>query len=415
MRVSLAARREVVDQQGLNMTESRRTRRSFMTAAGWFVAALLAPPAAVSKQRNMDRQIHELTLYVGTYTSGKSEGIYLYRMNLSTGELRHFSTIKGIVNPSFLAIDPQRRYLYAVNEVSDFQQKPEGAVTAFSINQRTGDLTRLNQQSSLGGAPCHLTVDRTGRYVLLANYEGGNVAVLPVRHDGSLGAATDRVQHHGSSISQRQQGPHAHCIRLDRANRYAFAVDLGIDQIMIYRFDAVRGKLTPNQMPSVRLKPGAGPRHFVFHPDGRHAYVINELDSTITAFTYDEARGALRAVQTTSTLPSDFTGANDCADVQVSPSGKFLYGSNRGHNSIVVFAIDDRTGRLRYVHHEPTRGKTPRNFAIDPTGTYLLVANQESDSIHTFRIDPLEGKLIPTGHMAEVPSPVCLKLMRSFS
>jgi 6-phosphogluconolactonase len=363
----------------------------------------------------MQRPIDELTLYVGTYTSGKSEGIYLYRMNLSTGELRHFSTIKGIVNPSFLAIDPQRRHLYAVNEVSDFKPKPAGAVSAFSINQQTGDLTFLNQQTSLGGAPCHLMVDRTGKYVLLANYEGGNVAVLPVQHDGSLGAATDMVQHQGASVNvQRQQGPHAHCIMLDRANRYAFAIDLGIDKIMIYRFDAVRGKLTPNQAPWVSLKPGAGPRHFVFHPDGKFAYVINELDSTITAFTYASARGTLRAVQTTSTLPGGFSGANDCADVQVSPSGKFLYGSNRGHDSIVVFAIDERTGKLQYVQHEPTRGKTPRNFAIDPTGTYLLVANQDSDTIHTLRIDPVKGKLTPTGLMAEVPSPVCLKLIPSF-
>jgi 6-phosphogluconolactonase len=397
------------------MPPHHSTRRSFLNSAGLFFVSLFAPSAVLPNRRTMQRPIHELTLYVGTYTSGKSEGIYLYRMNLSTGELRHFSTVRGIANPSFLAIDPQRRHLYAVNEVSDFKQKPEGAVSAFSINQQTGDLTLLNQQSSLGGAPCHLIVDRTGKYVLLANYEGGNVAVLPVQRDGSLGAAIDMVQHQGASVNvKRQQGPHAHCIMLDRANRYAFAVDLGIDKIMIYRFDAVSGKLTPNQAPWVNLKPGAGPRHFVFHPNGRYAYVINELDSTIIAFTYTSARGALRAVQTISTLPSDFSGANDCADVQVSPSGKFLYGSNRGHDSIVVFAIDDRTGKLRYVQHEPTRGKTPRNFAIDPTGAYLLVANQDSDTIHTFRIDPVKGKLTPMGLTAEVPSPVCLKLIPSF-
>jgi 6-phosphogluconolactonase len=364
----------------------------------------------------MDRQIDELTLYVGTYTSGKSQGIYLYRMNPSTGELRHFSTVKGVVNPSFLAIDPQRRHLYAVNEVEDFNRQPAGAVSAFSINQQTADLTLLNQQSSLGGAPCYLTVDRSGKYVLLANYQGGNVAVLPVQADGSLGAATDMVQHHGSGKNaQRQQGPHAHCITLDRANHYAFAVDLGIDKIMIYRFDADRGKLTANQAPWVAVQAGAGPRHLVFHPDSRYAYVINELDSTITAFTYRSARGDLTAVQTVSTLPIDFSGANTCADVHISPSGKFLYGSNRGHDSLVVFAIDERTGKLQHVHHEPTRGKTPRNFAIDPTGGYLLVANQDSDTIHTFRIDPRKGRLKATGHVAEVPSPVCLKLIPSFS
>lgn len=364
----------------------------------------------------MQPQTRELTLYVGTYTSGKSEGIYIYRMNLATGELRHFSTAKGVVNPSFLAIDPSRRHLYAVNEVTDFKQKPEGAVSAFSIDRQTGDLTFLNQQSSQGGAPCHLVVDRAGKYVLVANYVGGNVAVLPVQPDGRLGAATTMIQHHGASVNvQRQEGPHAHCVMLDAADRHAFAVDLGIDKIMIYRFDAARGKLTPNQPPSVGMKAGAGPRHFIIHPNHKTAYVINELDSTITAFAYTSASGALRAVQTVPTLPAGFSGFNTCADVHISPSGKFLYGSNRGHDSIVVFAIDERTGKLRYVQHEPTGGKTPRNFAIDPTGAYLLAANQDSDTIHTFRIDPREGRLTATGLVAAVPAPVCLKLIPSFS
>ena len=364
----------------------------------------------------MPPPIRELTLYVGIYTSSKSEGIYVYRMDLATGGLRHFDTVKGIVNPSFLAIDPRRRHLYAVNEVGDFRGKPEGAVSAFSIDQQTGGLTVLNQQSSLGSAPCHLTVDKRGKHVLVANYEGGNLAVLPVRPDGSLGAATERVQHQGASVDpQRQQGPHAHCIVLDRANRYAFAVDLGIDKIMIYGFDAARGKLTRNQAPPVSAKPGAGPRHFTFHPNGRFAYVINELDSTITAFAYQSARGALRPVQTVPTLPGGFSGASTCAEVLVSPSGKYLYGSNRGHDSIVVFAIDGRTGRLRYVQHEPTRGKTPRNFTIDPTGAYLLAANQDSDTIQVFRIDPESGELTATGRVAEAPSPVCLRLIPSFA
>jgi 6-phosphogluconolactonase len=353
---------------------------------------------------------------VGTYTSGKSEGIYLYRLNLASGELKHFSTAKGISNPSFLAIDAERRHLYAVNEETEFQGKPGGAVSAFSINQQTGNLTFLNQQPSLGGAPCYVTVDGSGKFILLANYVGGNVSVLPLRRDGSLDAASQMVQHQGASVNrQRQESPHAHCILLDRANRYAFAVDLGTDKIMSYRFNAHKGKLTPNQEPSVSLKPGAGPRHFVFHPSGRQAYVINELDSTITVFTYNARRGSLTAVQTISTLPKDFSGANSCADLHISPSGKFLYGSNRGHDSIVLFAIEKGTGKLQYVSHEPTQGKTPRNFAIDPAGAYLLAANQNSDSIVTFRIDPLKGKLTPTGHIAEVPAPVCLKLIPSFS
>ncbi|HJQ24531.1 MAG TPA: lactonase family protein [Blastocatellia bacterium] len=359
----------------------------------------------------MDWSGHELLLYVGTYTSGKSEGIYLYRFNLATGALRRLRTFGGVVNPSFLAIDPRRRALYAVNEVSEMNGQAGGAVTAFAINRQSGELTRLNNQASMGGAPCHLSLDGTGKWLLVANYESGNVAVLPVRRDGSLGAATDVAQHKGSSVNQeRQQGPHAHCVAFDAANRRAFAVDLGLDKIMIYRFDAGRGTLTPNRVPWARVKPGAGPRHLTFHPTGRYAYVINELDSTITVFAYDPVRGTLGAVQTLSTLPSDFTGTSFCAEVQVSPSGKFLYGSNRGHDSIVVMAIDERTGKLRPVQHEPTRGKTPRHFTIDPTGAYLLAANQNSDTIHSFRIDAREGKLTPTGHTAEVPSPVCLRL-----
>jgi 6-phosphogluconolactonase len=358
----------------------------------------------------------ELTLYVGTYTSGKSEGIYVYRMKLATGELRHARTVSGVVNPSFLVIDPRRRHLYAVNEVSEFNGKPGGAVTAFAIDGRTGDLTRLNQQATLGGSPCHLTLDHTGKSLLVANYESGNVAVLPVRLDGRLGTATDVVQHHGSSINkERQQGPHAHCVALDRANRYAFAVDLGLDKIMIYRFDAARGKLTPNAPASADVKPGAGPRHLAFHANGRYAYVINELDSTITAFAYDQRRGALRAVQTLSTLPPRFAGENSGAEVQVSPSGKFLYGSNRGHDSIVVMAIDERTGKLRPVQHASTGGKAPRHFTIDPTGAYLLAASQNSDTIRTFRIGPRDGRLTPTDHTTEVPTPVCLRLVPSFS
>jgi len=362
-----------------------------------------------------DQVNRQLLLYVGTYTSGKSKGIYLYRFNHATGEMRHFRTVSGVVNPSFLAIDPHRRTLYAVNETSEFNGKPGGAVSAFAINQQSGALSRLNQRASLGGAPCHLTLDRTGKSLLIANYESGNVAVLRLRRDGSLGAATAVVQHQGRSINvERQQGPHAHCVVFDSAYRYAFAVDLGLDKVMIYRFDAARGKLTPNEVPWAAVKPGAGPRHLAFHPNGRYAYVINELDSTISVFAYDGQRGTLGPVQSLSTLPGDFTGTSFCAEVQVAPSGKFLYGSNRGHDSIVVMAIDEQTGKLRPIQHEPTGGKTPRHFTIDPSGAYLLAANQDSDTIHSFRIDASEGKLTPTGYQVEVPSPVCLLLTPAF-
>jgi 6-phosphogluconolactonase len=257
-----------------------------------------------------------------------------------------------------------------------------------------------------------MSVDATGRFVLVANYGSGSVCVLPIGRDGGLGDAADVVQHQGSSVNpRRQQGPHAHSITLDAANRYAFAADLGIDKVMVYRLDTASGKLIPNDPPWAQVKPGAGPRHFDFHPSGKYAYLINELDSTITAFAYDASRGIIREIQTVPTLPADFRGASTCADVHVSPSGKFLYGSNRGHDSIVIFRIDEATGRLSYVGHELTQGKTPRNFAIDPTGTFLLAANQNSDTIVTFRIDQQTGKLTPTGHVAEAPMPVCLKLM----
>ena len=333
-------------------------------------------------------------------------------MEESSGTLEFASVAKGVDNPSFLAIDPQERYLYAVNEVGGGANKPGGAVSAFSIDPKTGKLTYLNQQSSHGTGPCHLSVDQTGQFVLVANYGSGSVSVLPIRSDGKLGEATDVVQHEGSSVDPRRQGgPHAHSIILDKANRCAFAPDLGLDKIMIYQLDLTQGKLKPNEEPWVKVKAGAGPRHFTFHPNGRYAYVINEIDSTLTAFTYDGTHGRLREVQTVSTVPEDFSGTSYCADVHVSLSGRFIYGSNRGHDSLAIFEIDQDTGKLAYVGHEPTQGKTPRGFAIDPTGTYLLAANQGTDTIVTFRIDQQTGRLMSTGHVAEVPTPVCLKMI----
>lgn len=392
------------------MSNNACTRRDFLKAASLF-------PLALSLQTTSKAipKAKELLLYIGTYTTGKSEGIYLYRMNMTTGELKHAGTTKGVVNPSFLAIDGRRRYLYAVNEVDEFGGKKSGAISSFAIDRRSGDLKFLNQQPSLGAAPCYVSVSANDRFVLVANYNGGNVSVFPVQHNGELAPASDLEQHKGTGVNpQRQEGPHAHCIILDGSNKFAFAADLGLDKIMIYRFDAKTGKLTPHENPSANLKPGAGPRHFTFHPHGRYAYVINELDSTITAFSYNQARGILNEMQTVNTLPADFSGHNDCADIHVTPSGKFLYGSNRGHDSIVVFAINRSTGKLSYVEHVSTQGKTPRNFTLDPAGEFLLAANQESDTIVTFRINPATGKLMPTGHIAEVPSPVCLKLIQPF-
>lgn len=382
---------------------TRFARREFLrTAAVGTVGALALRRTAWSLESG------ELTLYVGTYTSGRSQGIYVYRMDRARGELKGFSSIHSI-NPSFLAIDRKRRYLYAVNEVNEFGGKPGGAVSAFEINSANGTLKPLNQQPSLGADPCHLTVDRKRKNLLVANYTGGSVVVLPILRDGRLGAAADLKQHKGSSIKEQQKGPHAHCVILDRSERYAMVADLGVDKVMIYDFNKTNGKLVTANQPWATLKPGAGPRHLSLHPDGEYAYVINELDSTVTVFKYDGDEGTLSEVNTVSTLPAGFSGTSYCADVHVSPSGKFLYGSNRGHDSIVTFAIDRRTGKLSQLEHTSTEGKWPRNFVIDPTGSFLLVANQRTDNVVTFRIDARTGRLSPTGYVAEIPAPVCLK------
>jgi 6-phosphogluconolactonase len=385
------------------------SRRELIKSAG------LAGLTLSFNKRGMGFSTQDLILYVGTYTRGKSEGIYLYRMNAS-GELKPLGIARGIANPSYLAIDGNRKFLYSVNETNQFSGRPTGAVTAFAIDQRTGELRKLNQQPSQGTSPCYVTVDPSGKYVLVANYSSGSLAVLPIKSDGSLGESVDVVQHRGSGQNpRRQEGPHAHCIILDRSGKYAFGADLGIDKVMIYRFDAKTGKLTPNSPPFAQTKPGAGPRHFVIHPGGKFAYVINELDSSLTAFAYDNSKGSLKELQTVSTLPEGFQGNNSCADVHVHPSGRFLYGSNRGHDSIVAYTIDERSGKLSYLAHESTQGKTPRNFALDPTGAFLLAANQNSDTVTTFQIDQKTGKLKPAGLVTEVPTPVCLKFIPAFS
>lgn len=368
-----------------------------------------------------NQQTLEMVVYVGTYTqklphvNGQADGIYVYRLDLSSGALSYQSEVSGLVNPAFLAIDPTGRYLYAIRSVREEhgslrQAQCEPAVSAFSIDPTTKELTYLNEQPSHGGSPCHLTVDRTGQFVLVANYMGGNVAMLPIQHDGRLGAATDVVQHHGSSVDlARQEAPHAHSITLDPSNRFAFVADLGLDKIMIYDLDLAQGRLKPKGHSPQQA--GAGPRHFTFHPNGGYAYVINELNSTINAFAYDDTKGTLSPLQTVSTLPDEFSGTNYCADIHICPRGKFLYGSNRGHDSIVIFAIDSNSGMLTYIAHEPTQGEFPRNFAIDPTGTYLLAANQNSNTVVTFRIDQQTGELTPI-HISNIPTPVCLLMLR---
>ncbi len=354
-----------------------------------------------------------LWVLLGTYTRGRSRGIYRCRLDLRTGRLSEPELAAESTSPSFLAVHPTKRFLYAVNEVGRFRDERAGAVSAFALDSRSGQLRPLNQRSTVGPGPCHLTLDATGRFVLVANYSGGSVAVLPVLDDGSLGEAVQFVQHAGRSVDpRRQKAPHAHCVTLAPSNRFAVVADLGLDKLLVYRFDPQTGSLTPNRPPSVSVQPGSGPRHFVFHPSGRWAYVINELASTVTVLAWDGQRGTLQPLQTVSTLPADFEGRNTTAELAVHPNGRFLYGSNRGHDSLAVFRVDAQTGRLRLVQHVSTQGRTPRHFALDPTGRFLLAENQDSGTVVVFRVDADTGRLTPTGSRVRVDFPVCAVFVR---
>ena len=367
--------------------------------------------------------VNEMLVYIGTYTEsirfgtgkilqGKGEGIYVYRMDQTSGAMQLVSTTTGITNPSYLAFDSTRRFLYAVNELKTYEIKPTGTISAFAVDPKRGKLKFLNKRMTHGTDPCHVLVDKKREYVFVANFMSGSLCVLPVLEDGSLGEACDFIQHQGSSIDPvRQQGPHAHSVTLDEASRFAFVPDLGLDKVMAYKFDPKRGMLEPNEVPWVKMKPGAGPRHVAFHRSGKFAFLINELDSTLASLSYDGRKGTFKVLQIVPTLPEGYQGESTCADVQVSPAGAFVYGSNRGHDSIVIYRINQRTGRLTYVGHESTQGKTPRSFGVDPTGRFLLAANQDSDTIVTFRIEPRSGKLLSTGCATHVPTPVCVKFL----
>ena len=353
-------------------------------------------------------------VYVGTYTEegSKSKGIYAYRFDPAAKEITAIGLVAETINPSFVALHPNHHFLYAVNEVGKYKGQSSGAVSAFAIDRVTGKLTLVNEVPSRGADPCYITLDKSGKHVLVANYTGGSVAVFPVLDDGRLGDASAFVQHQGHGTNpERQEGPHAHSIDLSSDNHFALVDDLGLDQVITYRFDPAKGSLAPNEPAFAKVEAGAGPRHLAFHPNGKFAYVINEMHSTVTAFAYDSAGGALGSLKTISTLPPGFTGQNDDAEVQVHPSGKFLYASNRGHDSIAVFAIDPTKGTLTPVEDIPTRGQTPRSFEIDPTGSLLFAANQKSNNIVVFRIDAGTGRLTATGQVLEVAAPVCVKFV----
>jgi 6-phosphogluconolactonase len=347
-------------------------------------------------------------VYIGTYTGPKSKGVYRLEMDLATGKLSEPELAGEAKDPSFLALHPTGRFLYAASEGAS----KTGGVKAFAIDRQTGNLSPLNEQPSRGAAPCHVVVDKAGKNVLVANYTGGSAAVLPIMNDGSLGEPTGFTQHKGSSVDPaRQKEPHAHSINLDAANHFAFVADLGLDQVLVYRFDPAKGTITPNDPPFVAVAPGAGPRHFAFHPNGKFAYVINEMGSTVTALSYDAEKGVLKAGQSVTTLPADFKGNTSTAEVVVHPSGQFLYGSNRGHDSIAIFKIDPDTGKLTAVGHQGMGIKTPRNFNIDPTGKFMIVANQDGNSLVVFAIDQKTGELTPTGQKVVVANPVCVKFL----
>jgi 6-phosphogluconolactonase len=372
---------------------------------------LLALTAASSQKRTPNKPY---LVYVGTYTDKtQSKGIYAYTFDPGTGKLTSLGVAAESEDPSFLAVHPSGKYLYAVNEIDHFGAQKSGAVSAFSIDPKTGKLTLLNQAATQGGAPCHVSLDKTGRNALVANYGGGSVAVFPIRDDGSLGPASAFVQHSGSSVDKdRQESPHAHWIGTSPDNRFALAADLGLDEILVYRFNASKGTLTPNNPPYAKLNPGSGPRHVAFPPKGRFAYVLAEMENSVTAFAYEASNSSLSPLQTVSALTSlrkDYKGPKEAAEIAVHPSGKFLYASNRaGIDTISTFSIDPAKGTLKLKNEYPTMGQTPRNFAIDPTGKFLLAANQESNNIVTFRIDSTTGALTPTGDIVEVPAPVCI-------
>ena len=371
------------------------TRRFVITALVALAAALPCAEAAAKRY----------LVYVGTYTGPQSKGIYAYRFDAGTGKLDPVGLVGELARPSFLAIHPNRRYLYAVSELAN------SSVTAFEINAGTGMLTPLNTVPAKGSSACHLVVDQTGKSLVVANYGNGSVAVFRVGADGRLSESTAQVQHSGSGPDPRQRGPHAHAVVLSQDNRFVFVPDLGLDKILAYRLDPAQATLTANDPPFVTVAPGSGPRHFAFHPNGKFAYSVNEMKSSVTAFSYDRKNGALTNLQTVSNLPQDFSGTDNSAEIDVDPAGKFLYASNRGHDSITIYKIDLHKGTLETVDRVLTQGKTPRGFKIDPTGGYLLAANQDSGSIVVFKRSAATGRLTPTGQTVNVGSPVCIQFL----
>lgn len=350
----------------------------------------------------------DILVYVGSYTKRSDMGLHVYALDRHTGQLRHIQSVKEN-NASYLDVDQERGRLYSVSEI-ETDDGTEGAVAAFSIDLESGHIQLINRQPAVKGRPTYIKIDNSGRFVLVANYGGSNVSMYPIQEDGSLDEMTDLHFHEGSGVNKhRQDKAHPHCIIVDPDNRYAYVPDLGIDQIVRYRLEWDKKKFIP--VVPVITPPGSGPRHMIFHPNGKFAYLINELDATVIAYKYDKNEGTLSEIQTLLSLPRNFKGENTSADIHITPDGRFLYVSNRGHDSLTAFSINEETGLLTVIGHTPSGGRTPRNFAITPNGNYLLAANQDTDNIVVFHIDQETGELTATGHEIEVPEAVCIKMI----
>jgi 6-phosphogluconolactonase len=350
----------------------------------------------------------EQLVYFGT--GGKdSKGIYLARLDMDSGKLSEPVLAAEANRPGFLAFNPDKTRMYSIGRMTDDAGKSTGGVEAFNIDRKTGLLTAINKQSTRGGV-CHLSLDPAGKCVLVANYGGGSVASYPITKDGSIGPMASFIQHQGSSVSPRQKGPHAHSINVDPAGRFAVAADLGLDKLLVYKLDPATAKLTPHS--EAKLAPGAGPRHFTFHNNGKFGYVLNELNGTITAFSYDADKGKFTEVQTISTLPAGYDAWNSTAEIRMHPTGKFIYASNRGHDSIAVFRADLETGKLTFVQREGSRGHHTRNFCLDPTGKFLLAAAMHDNRVSVFRVDSTTGKLEYTGHRISLSGPMCVRFLQ---
>lgn len=363
-----------------------------------------------------------INLYIGTYTEsikfgtgkylhGKGEGIYRCSIDTESGKFERPVLVAKTVNPSFVAFSPDKKNLYAVNELKQFEGNPTGALSSFSVDTSSGGLRFLNTLPTGGTDPCHVAVDDTGGLVFVANFMSGSVALYKTTAEGSIEGPKDFVQHHGSSLDpQRQGGPHAHAVIYDAATKLLYVPDLGKDSVVVYRVDSATGRLEAQAGLDIAVPPGAGPRHIEIHPDRRYAYLVNELDSTVSVLAFDPHDGSMHIVQTSNLLPAGFSGQSTSADLHIAPAGDFLYCSNRGHDTITGFRIDRESGFLSLIGHTSTGGKTPRNFLIDPSGTMLIAANQDSDTLVSFRIDQNTGRLDSTGYSVEVPTPVCVKV-----